>query len=371
MQEPWAGIEPPVSVTVVPPASAVTVPPQVVLPLYPEITTPGGRLSIRGAVRTATVPLGFVRVIVTTDFAPALIEIGLKILVRVTAVFPPVAVKVAVATVVLLPLLVCKAPTGNVFKKLPAAAAVTATVTVQEPFAGIEPPVKVTVGLPAMAVTTPPQVLLALPDTLTPLGRESVSGAVMVATVLFVLVRLIVRVETPPAVMEVGLNDLLSPGGDCFAFPTVKVAIAAPALLPLLVCNPPAATVLTKLPAFAAVTNTVTVQEPFAAIEPPVNVTVEPPTGAVTAPPQVVVPPLETNTPVGRVSINGEVMVATVEPELFNVSVRVEVPPARIEAGPKALPSVMDGGVTAKVAIAAEELLPLLVCNAPAGIELM
>src|SRR5579862_7899454 len=107
MQEPWAGIEPPVSVTVVPPASAVTAPPQVVLPLYPEITTPGGRLSVSGAVRTATVPFGFVRVIVTTDFAPALIEIGLKILVRVTAVFPPVAVKVAVATVVLLPLLVC------------------------------------------------------------------------------------------------------------------------------------------------------------------------------------------------------------------------------------------------------------------------
>jgi hypothetical protein len=371
MQEPWAGIEPPVSVTVTPPASALTTPPQVVLPLYPEITTPGGRLSISGAVRTATVPLGLVKVMVTTDFPPALMVIGLKILVIVTPVFPAVTIKVAIAGTVLLPLLVCSAPTGNMFTKLPAVAPVTRTVTTQAPFAGIAPPVKVTVELAAMAVTTPPQVLLALlPDTVTPLGRESIRGAVMVAMVLLGFVKVIVRVEVPPAVIVAGLNDLLSTGAT-FAGVTVNVEIAGPALLPLLVCNAPAATVFTKLPAFAAVTNTVTLQEPLAGIAPPVNVTVEPPTGALTAPPQVVLPPLEINTPVGRVSINGEVMVAAVSPELFNVSVRVEVPPAPIDAGPKALPSVIDGGVTASVAMAGAALLPLLVCNAPVGIALM
>lgn len=328
-------------------------------------------MSISGAVMTATVPLGLVRVIVTTDFAPALMEIGLKILVRLTAVFPPVAVKVATAAVPLLPLLVCKAPTGNVFKKLPAAAAVTETVTAQEPLPGIEPPVKVTVELPDVAVTTPPQVLLALlPDTVTPLGKESMSGAVIDATVLLVLLKLMVRVETPPAVIEAGLNDLLNPGATV-APVTVKVAVAAPALLPLLVCSPPAATVFTKLPEFAAVTDTVTVQEPSAGIEPPVNVTVELPAVAVIEPPQVVLPPLETSTPVGKVSVNGDVIVAAVDPELFNVRVRVEVPPAVIDAGLKAFPSVIEGGVTARVAMAGEELFPLLVCNAPAAIELM
>ena len=40
---------------------------------------------------------------------------------------------------------------------------VTFTVTVQKPAAGIAPPVKVTLEAPAVAV--PPQVLLALPET--------------------------------------------------------------------------------------------------------------------------------------------------------------------------------------------------------------
>jgi len=316
--------------------------------------------------------LGLVKVMVTTDFAPALMEIGAKILVRVTAVFPLVMVKVATAAAALLPVLVCNAPAASVFTKLPAVAPVTDSVTVQEPLAGIAPPVNVAVELPAKAVTTPPHVLLApLPDTKTPLGNESTSGAVNVEMTLVGLVRVMVRVDTPPDAIEAGLNDLLSPGGGCFPAATVKIATAAPALLPLLVCNPPAGTVFVKAPAFAAVTSTVTVQEPSAGIAPPVKVTVELPALAVTAPPQVVVPPLETNTPVGKVSTRGAVSVAAVEPELFRVRVRVEVPPVRMDAGLKALPSVIDGGVTVKVAMAGDALFPLLVCNAPVAIELM
>jgi hypothetical protein len=58
----------------------------------------------------------------------------------------------------------------------------------------------------------------------------------------------------------------------CYFF-TVKVATPAVMLLPRLVCNAPAGIVLVRAPLqFLAVTITVTVQEPFAGIEPPVNV---------------------------------------------------------------------------------------------------
>ena len=58
---------------------------------------------------------------------------------------------------------------------------------------------------------------------------------------------------------------------------TVKVATAGVALFPLLVCNAPAGTVLVKVPATAAVTSAINVQEPFAGIAPCVKPTVEVP----------------------------------------------------------------------------------------------
>jgi hypothetical protein len=45
----------------------------------------------------------------------------------------------------------------------------------------------------------PPQVVLALPETTTPLGNVSVSGAFRVAAVVLALLKVIVRVEVPPA----------------------------------------------------------------------------------------------------------------------------------------------------------------------------
>ncbi len=117
MQEPLAGIEPPVKVTVEPPASAETVPPQVVLPLYPEISMPVGNLSSRVEVKLAAVLLGLVKVMVTTDFALALMEVGANFLVRLTPVPPPlpVTVRVATAAAALVPKVVCNAPAGKVF----------------------------------------------------------------------------------------------------------------------------------------------------------------------------------------------------------------------------------------------------------------
>lgn len=117
---------------------------------------------------------------------------------------------------------------------------VTFTVTVQEPAAGMEPPVKVTLEAPTVAVA--PQVLLALPDASMPLGNVSVSGALSAAAVLLVLLKVMVRVETPPEIMVAGLKALPTVTGE--GTETFKVAMAGIALLPLLVSKAPAASEL-------------------------------------------------------------------------------------------------------------------------------
>lgn len=103
----------------------------------------------------------------------------------------------------------------------------------------MEPPVKVTAEPPAGAAIVPPQVLVALlPDTVNPIGSVSVNGAVSDATVSLVLVKVMVSVETPPALMRAGLNALLT-SGVAEAVVTVRLATAGLALLPLLVSRAP------------------------------------------------------------------------------------------------------------------------------------
>lgn len=114
--------------------------------------------------------------------------------------------------------------------------------------------------------------------------------------------------------------------------------------------------------------------EPSGRIEPPVRVTVEEPLVAVTVPPHVVLPPPDAVTPVGRVSIRGAVRLAASLSELLRVRVSVEVPPAAMVAGLKALPSVggaLVEGTTVKVATAGAALLPVSVSRAPDASELM
>ena len=96
--------------------------------------------------------------------------------------------------------------------KLPGLAAITCTLTVQEPLAGIAPPVSVTDELPASAVTVPPQVLLAfgVGATSTPVGRLSTRGEFRLAIVSLPLFNVSVRVEIPPAVIVAGLNAFRS-----------------------------------------------------------------------------------------------------------------------------------------------------------------
>jgi hypothetical protein len=81
-----------------------------------------------------------------------------------------------------------------------------------------------------------------VPETTTPLGSVSVNGAFRVAAVVFALLKVIVRLEVPPAAMVAGLK----------AFPrvteeraeTVNVATAGAALVPLLVTKAPTASEL-------------------------------------------------------------------------------------------------------------------------------
>lgn len=217
-------------------------------------------------------------------------------------------------------------------------------MTVQEPLAGIAPPVKVIVEVPAAAASDPPHVVLALPEISIPVGKLSVNGAVRSATTAAGLSSVIVSVEIAPATTEAGLNALFTVGGTFAGAVAVKVATAGTTLLPLLVCNAPAARELIKLPAAGAVTFTVTVQEPLVGIVPPVNITVELPVAPVRVPPQVVVPGAETVTPVGSESTSGEVKLAALPLALLKVMVRTEVPPAVMLAGLKALLTV--GGTT-------------------------
>jgi len=115
-------------------------------------------------------------------------------------------------------------------------------VTVQCPLAGIEPPVSVSVEAPLLPVTAPPQVVVPPPYTVMPAGRTSESAAVSAATVPLLLLRVMVSVETPPADMLAGLNDLLNDAGTTGM--TVSVATAGEALLPVLVFSAPAASEL-------------------------------------------------------------------------------------------------------------------------------
>jgi hypothetical protein len=87
-------------------------------------------------------------------------------------------------------------------------------------------------------------VVLAVPEATTPLGNVSVNGALRVAAVVFALLKVIVRVEVPPAAMVAGLKALPSVGVTIEELLTVSVATAGAALVPLLVTKAPAASEL-------------------------------------------------------------------------------------------------------------------------------
>ena len=93
-------------------------------------------------------------------------------------------------------------------------------------------------------VTTPPaHVVLGVGVAAisSPLGSVSTSGADRTAGVLLPLLKVMVSVEISAAPIVDGLKALPSVGKTAAGVVTLNVAIAGPALLPLLVCSAPAA----------------------------------------------------------------------------------------------------------------------------------
>src|ERR1035441_1780502 len=110
---------------------------------------------------------------VSTSVETPLAEIvaGLNDFASAGATGAGVTVRVATAGDEFLPLPVINAPDGTVLIYVPAIDAVTITVTVQEPLAGMIPPVRVTAVPPMGAATAPPQVVPAAPLTVRPAGN--------------------------------------------------------------------------------------------------------------------------------------------------------------------------------------------------------
>ncbi len=136
------------------------------------------------------------------------------------AVAVPVAVALVPASAVLMKSLT--------LSFAPADAAVTLTDAVHDPPAGIVPPVKESVALPAVGAHDggPPQVDTAatVGATTTPAGSWSKNAADVSGTE-FGLVSVKVSVDEPPTVIGFGANDLTSVG--CWATPQpVKVRLS-------------------------------------------------------------------------------------------------------------------------------------------------
>ena len=107
----------------------------------------------------------------------------------------------------LLPFLVWRAPAGIVLVYLVHLfLSATVTVILHEPFAGMAPPVCVTLEPPQIALTWPPQVVVAPPAMTIPLGNRSFNGAVRLALEDALLLKLMVSVVVPPVFIVVALK---------------------------------------------------------------------------------------------------------------------------------------------------------------------
>ena len=130
--------------------------------------------------------------------------------------------------------------------------AVTATVIAHEPLPGIAPLISCMPTSPAfnkvplLSCSVPPQVFVVVvlakvigPGAVGVVGKVSVNVAPTKVTALL-LNKVIVSVEIPPALIEVGENDLIIVG----LASTSILALVGNALLPLGVISPPPAIVL-------------------------------------------------------------------------------------------------------------------------------
>jgi hypothetical protein len=209
------------------PAVAVMVPPpqDPVSPLGVEIKRPEGRVSVKPIPCSVVAALLFNRVKLREVELPTamlaapndLLMVGGDTTVRLAlAVFPvPPLVEV----------------TWTLLFNVPAELPFTLTETAHVPLVASEPPARLTEPAPAVAVTVPPQVLVALgvAATTIPLGNVSLNAKPVNARLALGLVMLNVTVLVPPSATEVGLKLLEIEG----AVPTLRLAVAVFPVPPL------------------------------------------------------------------------------------------------------------------------------------------
>jgi hypothetical protein len=367
---------PPVKARFDPPAAADAVPlPHVVAAFgVVPIVTFAGSVSVNATPVSAT---AFAAVLATvtvrTDVPPTVIGVGLKAFVNVTSGALTASVAVA-ADAFDAPCVLVSALAGIVLSQLPGVALVTLTVIVQLAPAPTAPPVRATLGPPAVAEAVPlPHVVAAfgVVPIVTFAGSVSVNATPVSATAFAaVLATVTVRTDVPPTVIGVGLKAFVNVTSGAL---TASVAVAADAFdAPCVLVSALAGIVLSQLPGVELVTLTVIVQLAPAATLPPVKATLGPPAVAEAVPlPHVVAAfgVLATVTLAGSVSVKATPLSATAfAAVLATVTVRTDVPPTVIGVGLNALLKVTSGALTVKVAVAAAVLVPpCVLVTAPAG----
>jgi hypothetical protein len=234
----------------------------------------------------------------------------------------------------------------------PEAAPVTVTLNWHWLLTAIVAPVSA-IPVGAVVVSVPPQTVAVAFATVSPVGNVSVKATPVSATV-FAAGLVMVNVSEVVAfrAMLLGLNTLAIDGGAT----TLIEAEAVPPVPPSVEVTLPV--VLFCVPAAIPVTFTEKVQEPLAAIVPPLRLITFVPAVAVIVPaPHVPVRPfgVEITRPAGSVSLKATPVSATVVLGLVMVKLSEVDPFSGMLAAPKAF--VMVGGPT--TVIEALEVLPV------------
>ena len=330
------------------PATAVAVPPHVLFrPDGVATTRPAGKLSVKAIPFSVTAVLGF-WIVKVSDVVPFN---GMVAAPNALAIDGGEAtVKLAEAVFPVPPLVEVTFPVVLVY--CPEAAPVTVTLNWHWLLTAIVAPVSA-IPVGAVVVSVPPQTVAVELATVRPVGRVSVkatpvSGSTLAAGLVIVKVNEVVAFN---AIVE-GLKTLAIDGGAS----TLMLAEAVPPVPPSVEVTLPV--VLVCKPAAMPVTFTENVQEPLAAIVPPLRLITFVPAVAVIVPaPHVPVRPfgVEITKPAGRVSLKATPVSPTVVFGLVIVKLKLVEPFRGMLAAPKAL--AMVGGAT--TVMEALEVLPV------------
>jgi len=237
---------------------------------------------------------------------------------------------------------------------------VTFTPNVQDPLAGIVPPVSVMLVASAAAKSVPvPQDPMGTGGVLTtrPAGKLSVTAVPVSPVDAFGLAMVKLSVVLAPSAMFAAPNVFVMDGGAR----TVSVAVLLGTPEPLCV-EETAPVVLDWTPEVIPVTFTLKVQEPLAATAPAANVMLVAPAAAVMVPlPQEPVGTggVLTTKPAGKLSVNATPVSGSAVFELVMVKLNVVAPLNGIVVAPKDL-AMVGGAATLRLAEAVLPLPPLV-----------